>query len=752
MKETNLAITSVNRRTFGKSTLFAGATLAAGSPMKFMHNFVASEASAAEGYEVYRQSCPRNCWDTCAMLTYVKNGVIKKILADPVNTYTDKALCMKGYSYSRQQYEPDRVKYPMVQEGGRTSGKWKRVSWDEAMDRIAKKILDIKKRDGSTLGVAGIQYSGNLSISHWVHTPSLLSSIGYTSKMVSNPCTPSAGDAHAYDYGVWDNSDPTEMAKGKYIIIWSHNPGHYSIHSMKYFMEARDKGAKIVTVDIYLSQTAAMSDLFVRIKPGSDGPLALAMGKYMIENNLHDKDWLANYSLGFDKYEEYVRKEVTYDWASQMTGLPVDFIQKFAKEYATTKPAHIRMGLGVNRRKNGGQSVRAINALGALSGNLGLEGGGVHSYNFATWGFNYHATSLPHPQGSVGLPAGHPKGAPAGKDEKYVDRWLNMNQEAREILDAKEPPIRMAWVAMKGLFSNGFDRNQMVKAFTKKDLEMVVVCDMFVTETAEFADIVLPVTTTMENWSVQSGYFHFYVNINEPAVKPLGEAKCDQEIGCMLSKRMNKLSPGSCTYPQEFNAEEWVAKEFNDTQYEFLGIKNYKDLVKNGPAKASKGATAWADKKFTTPSGKFEFYSETAEKNGLPGICRWTEPKKKYDKYDLYTAKPQWTIHSQFQNIDWYMSLIPEPYVYIHPKMGAEKGIKTGDMVRVFNKNGEVKVRAKLSTMVPPNFILMYENWFKGNKYNVESLIDDDLADMGPFKAQLPGNTLADQWADIQKI
>lgn len=741
----------MNRRSFGKSALFAGVTLTAGSSSKFLHNFVASEASAASGYEVFRSQCPRNCFDACSMLTYVRNGVVKKVEADSINTYTGKSLCVKGYNYTRRIYDPDRAKYPMIQNG-RKSGKWTRVTWNDALNIIAKKILDIKKRDGNTLGITAAKYSGNLSVSHWSILEGFLGSIGYTSRMVGNPCFPAGGDGVSYDFGLWNSCAPEEVAKSKYMILWGVNHAYTGHHMFKYYFQAKDNGGKLVTVDPYLSQSAAHSDLYVRVKPSTDGALALAMGKYIVENNLHDKEWLAANSLGFDKYEQYVRNEISYDWASKTTGLPVDFIKKFAKEYAETKPALIELGLGLQRRKNGGENVRTIDALAALTGNVGVSGGGINYFSFMTWGFNYHAMGAPHPDGSVGLKPGHPKGAPAGKDAQYVDRWFNMNKIAQEIIDADDPPIRMLWAAMKGVLSQDFDRNKIDKALTNPKLELIVNVDQFVTETAEYADIFLPVTNPMEEWDVTAGYMHQWMSINTQAIKPLGEAKSDFEIMTLVSKTLNSLQPGSSTFPQEYNGEEWIAKEFNDGQHELFGIKSYKDLVNKGPHKANLPAVPWADKKFMTPSGKYEFYSETAEKNGHPGLCQWVEPRKAYDKYALLSPHPVWGIHSQFQNVDWVMSLNPEPFAYINQTLAKEKGIRTGEMVRVFNKNGEVKCRAKISSTVPADSVLMYEAWFKGNKYNVENLVDDFSTNMGAWKSQMPGPAFMDQWVDIRKI
>ena len=238
-----------------------------------------AEAAAfnPDEYQVFRNACPRNCYDTCSIKTYVKDGVIQFIEGAPESTFTDGGLCVKGYTYTRRPYSPDRIKYPMVQDG-RRSGKWRRVSWDEAMEMIAKKIMELKEKDGSLLGLGMTKYSGNFGITNY-GVEGLMSSLGYTTRFVGTPCWPAGIDAQNYDMGnMWCN-DPEDMVKSKYIIVWGANPAWCSVHSMKYILEAQRRGAKVVVVDPVFTQTAAKSDVFWQPKTSSDGALALGMAK-----------------------------------------------------------------------------------------------------------------------------------------------------------------------------------------------------------------------------------------------------------------------------------------------------------------------------------------------------------------------------------------------------------------------------------------------------------------------------------------
>lgn len=256
----------------------------------------------------------------------------------------------------------------------------------------------------------------------------------------------------------------------------------------------------------------------------------------------------------------------------------------------------------MQRHVNGGANVRAIDAFVAMTGNIGIEGGGARYGHLHTWGFNYNAMLQKPPVGSIGMPGAAgttSEFGSAGEVAQYSDRSLNISQTAKGILEANEPPVRMLWVACKNPFAQDFDRSKMEKAFEK--LEMVVCADQFFNETVQHADIVLPVTTAFEEWNVDASYWHYWLSINQPAIKPMYEAKCDLEIAVLLSRTINKLEPGSCTFPQEFNHKRWLDQEFNDGMAKMFGISSWDDLL-DGPKKAIlPSSAAWYDRKFKTP-------------------------------------------------------------------------------------------------------------------------------------------------------
>ncbi len=305
----------------------------------------------------------------------------------------------------------------------------------------------------------------------------------------------------------------------------------------------------------------------------------------------------------------------------------------------------------------------------------------------------------------------------------------------------------MLWVSCKNPLSQDADRNKMVEAFKK--MEMVVVADQFFNQTVELADIVLPVTTHLEEWTVNVGYWHYWISLNEQAVKPLHEARSDLQIAAALSAKMNALKPGSCTFPTEIDQKEWMAKEFNKGIHDLFGLQSWEDL-RSGPRKA-KAPVAWADGKFGTPSGKYEFESSLCAKNGFKALPEYVKGREPHDKLRVLTPHTKFGLHSQFVNLDWMEDFNPEPFVYIHPRTARARNIADGDMVTVANKIGKVTLAARLTDNVPTDAILMYEAWFKGNAYNCQNLLDDTSADMGAYKAGAPGVATHDQFADVAK-
>lgn len=736
---------NISRRSVLKGGLAFGALSMFGSLTgcsSLERAYYESTPAVAEGpAQVFLSACPRNCFNTCSMKVHVRDGVIRKVEANPDNTFTYKSLCNKGYSYTNKVYDPNRIKYPMMQTP-RFSGNWKRISWDEAMDITARKMLEIKDKYGSTLPICMNKYSGNFNIWHYC-IEGLMNSLGYISLVMGTPCWPAGIDAQGYDYGFMWNTDPEDFAKSKYFMLWGVNPAWTSIHTMKFINRARERnGAKLVVIDPIGTATASKADLYIQIKPSTDGALALGMARFILDNNLHDREWVEKYSKGFPEFVDYLRKNITVEWASKTTGVPKNIIEQVAKEFASAKPACTWIGYGFQRHINGGQSVRNVDALVAMTGNATRPGGGANYGHLATWGFNYHAMVMKPPEGSIGV---------EGPDGKMSHRNINMNNFGRMVLEAKNPPIKMLWTACRNTMSQDPETPVVKKAL--ESLDFIVVVDHSFTHTARMADIILPTTTHFEHPGVNVSYWHYWLSIAEKCIEPLYESKTDLEIAWALSKRLNELQAGSCTYPTKGNLEEWTAKEFNDGIYKLFGISDWKDL-KKGPRKAKFPNPAYSDNKFKTPSGKYEFVSEVAAKDGHPALCIYKEPMAAPKEYPIRFITPhsKTSIHSQFQHNPWIMAIFPEPYLEIHPDLAKEKGIKEGDLVRVYNDLGEVKIKAKLTRLNPKDVVASYENWFWKSDFCLNNTVKAIPADMGKRNTGNPGIAFHDNFVNIEKV
>ena len=724
----------ISRRSFLKKSAITVASIGfSGSIFNFFFSGL-TPVTAAEINNVkkFLNACPRNCYDTCSIVSTVADGVLKKVEGSTISSYTRGKLCAKGYSYTRSVYSPDRIKYPMKQKV-RGSGNWERISWDEAYTEIATKILQIKKEYGSTLPICLNKYSGNFDIMHY-GIEGMLSSIGNTTRATGTPCWPAGIDAQTFDFGTTYCNDPEDIVNAKYLIIWGANPAWCSVHSMYFVKEAQKRGCKLIVIDPILTQTASQADVYIQIKPSTDGALALGMARYILDNELYDGEWLAKNSKGAEEFFSYLQKNITVEWAAQKTGIPRAVIESIAREYATTKPANIWIGYGMQRHTNGGQNVRAIDALAAITGNIGKSGGGAQYAQLQTWGFAYYAMMQKKPENSGGK----------------SDRLININNFGAEVLNANEPPIKMMWIACRNPISQDPETAVVNKAFEAMDL--VVTADMYMNPTVEMSDIVLPVTTTFETPGVNVSYWHYWLSLNEQAIKPMYECKNDVTIAMELSAKLNELEQGSCTFPVSGDLEEWVGKEFNEGIYKQFGMQDWREL-KKGPIKAKTGLIAWQDGKFKTPSGKYELWSDEAKKFGHFPLPVYTEELQPNDEFPLRCISAHWKlgINSQFQNLDWMAAINNEPCLEMHPIVANRFGIKDKDQVKMYNDIGYIVLPAKVTETVSPDIVVVYEAWYKGKKFNVNYTVKAIPADMGKKATGSPGLAFHDNFVAIKK-
>lgn len=660
-----------------------------------------------EKTEVFRNVCPRNCYDTCGMLTYVRDGRLLKVEGDPLHGYTQGRLCSKGYAYSEYVYSPDRLRYPLRQHP-RGSGRWERISWDQALDIIAAKMIELKARYGSNLALAFNKVSGNIGLLHYA-VEGMFRSFGAHTKPIGDPCLAAGQDAMYYSLGKALSPAPESMAKAGLIVIWGANPAWTAIHQLDFINKARDRGAKLVVIDPLFTPTAAQADVYIQIRPGTDGLLALALAKILVERNQYDREFVEHHLWGWEPFSSYLQNKISLSSAAAVTGVAEEAMEELVSLYASAGSCAAWVGFGLQRGSNGGQNVRAISALNALTANLGREGGGLFYLHPSQDLFPLHLQN---------------HSGPTGDGEKT--REVDVNHFAEKLLSLNNPPVRLLWIAGRNPLSQDQDLRQWQELL--RSLELIVTVDLFMTRTARMSDLVLPAASHFEDVDLNVSYWHHWLALNERALPPYYEAKSDLEIARMLTHRLNACASGFSNFPYTLTAEDWLAKEFTPQVLAAYGLTSWEDL-KSAPHRYQ-GAIPWQDKKFPTASGKFELYSPEAKEHRLPALSRFS-PSRTGD-YPLRLISPQnpQRIHSQYEALSW-LSKEYDGILRMNPRDASVRNLTEGDRVRLFNAEGSICRKLQLCRTVPRGIVVA----FQGGEDPVNALIARSATDMGMKKS-----------------
>lgn len=695
------------------------------------------------------------------MISTVENGVLVKVEGDPQHGYTRGRLCAKGYAYPELVYSPFRLRYPLRQVP-RGSGNWERISWDDALTEIAEKMLELRDRYGSFLPVCLNRQSGDLGILH-LAAEGMFRSLGAVTLANGTSCWSAGLDARAYDFGTNCNSDPETMADARFIILWGTNPAWTAIHQMAYLEAARSRGARVVTIDPIYTATARWSDAYIQVRPGGDGALALGMARALWEHGAVDQEFLASRVRGWPEFREYLAREVDWDWVEEKSGVKAEVVVDLALAYAASHPAAIWIGLGLQRHQNGGNNVRAIDALAALTGNIGIGGGGTYFPDQKTWRFNMHIMSY----------------RPAVSSFKNASpRLVNINDFASELdrLEAKGkpgacPPVRMIWFSCRNALAQDGNAGAVAQALSR--MELVVTTDQFITATARWSDIVLPTTTCFEHWDAVASCWHRWVGVSQPAIAPVGESRSDLAIAWSLSAKLNQLDPGCCPFPTQGNEKKWVEEELKGEMLSLAGVNQLEEFLE-GPRKMALPPVAWADQTFNTVDGKYHLWSEQAAADGFPplpvgvGSSEATHPP--LYPFWLLTPHSQLSINSQFWDLPSLRALEVQGVLWIHPETARVRDLRTGDRARVYNSQGEMTAVVQVTRNTPPGVLVCYQGWggwvstaevgmgleagagSSGQGLGLNQLVSSAPADMGRRSTGQPGLALHDTWVNLSRL
>src|SRR5262245_28605141 len=470
--------------------------------------------------QIIRAVCPHDCPDTCAMLVELDgSGRAVRVKGDPENPYTHGGLCVKVAHYEKRTYHKDRLLYPMKRTGRKGEGRFERISWDEALDFSAAKLKEIGKDDPQA--ILPYSYAGTMGLLQGSSMDRRFFHRLGASLLDRTICSTAGMFGMRYTVGASVGTNPETIDRAKYILIWGSNIITSNIHLWRYILKARSNGAKIVTIDPLLTRTGEQSDEHIAIMPGTDGALALAMMHIIIRDGLLDRDYIERYTLGFDLLKDRVQ-EYPPSGVSKITGIPEATIERLTHEYATQSPAFIRVNYGLQRHAGGGMAVRNIFCLPALVGSWRHPGGGAM---LSTSGFfKYNGVALERPD----LIQGHP-------------RTINMSKLG-EALTAAEPPVRALIVYNSNPAAVAPNQQHVIEGLKREDL-FTVVLEHFQTDTADYADVLLPATTQLEHLDIHRSYGHTYSMLNTPAIEPLGESKPNTEIFRLFASRMGFNDP-----------------------------------------------------------------------------------------------------------------------------------------------------------------------------------------------------------------
>lgn len=632
----------------------------------------------------------------CGIDAYVKDGVIIKVEGARENPHNAGTLCAKGAASRQYAYHKDHILSPLVRKGSRGSGDFEAVSWDEAFDLTADRVERIRRDSGpeSIVFYAGYPKWMRPFLKRFAHS---FGSPNYCTE--SSTCSAAASMAARLNYGVMGRP---QFSKAKCLLVWSNNPFYSNTAAVRKLVEARERGLKIIEVGPLVTPLTAHADIHLRMRPGTSGALALGMGNVIIEEDIYDRKFVENWTIGFDEFRSYV-KQFTPSFTEEITGVSAGLMQKAARVYAKAKPAGLLTGANATvYHTNGVQNHRALTALVGLTGNFDQEGGNY----VVPPGYLYVPSGVVTRQDEFEQSRPWEEMAPRVGQDLYPV-WCKMVPQGQaihvpfQIKSGRPYPIR----AMIGFGVN--HRMWPGPDFMAESLRMLdffLDVDIFMTDTARMADVVLPACTSFER-SEHKFYPERYVIWTSPVIEPLGESRSDTDIIFELASR---LTPHDPLLREGYEAcIDWILEPAGLSVAE---LKKYpagyslKDVRKPEYRKYEKGG-------FPTPSGKMEFTSSILKEAGLDPLPLYEEPKysprstpelsKDFPLILTSGARLPMFIHSRTFRLPWARSLRPDPMLDINPKDAAQRGIKQGDWVSLSAPRGSINVRANLTQIVP---------------------------------------------------
>ncbi|HZE66884.1 MAG TPA: molybdopterin-dependent oxidoreductase [Sporichthyaceae bacterium] len=672
-----------------------------------------------------RGACPHDCPDTCAMVIDVVDGRVTGVRGDAEHPYTRGGLCAKVNDYEKHAYHPDRLLYPMRRTGPKGSGEFTRISWDEAIAEICTRFTDIRETFGGE-AILPLSYLGNMGILNGLNVMDPFMHRLGASVCERAFCTSCRSAAFVMTNGP-SFIDPESLAHSKLIILWGHNMVSSNLHLWPFVREAQRKGAKVVVIDPYRTRTAARADWHIKIRPGTDGALALAMMHVIINEGLTDDEYIANHTEGFSELKGRVAS-FDPERVEGITGVPAEDIRVLAREFATAQPSAIRVGVAIENHPQGGQAFRAIFSLPALVGSWRHPGGGIVEISLYAFPVRWEFLS------QTDWIAPGTRVVPALQVGRALTGELGL-----------DPPIKALMVCNANPVITVPEQNKVLAGLAREDL-FTVVSEQFMTDTARYADILLPATTSLEHVDLMFSWGHLYVTMNNRAIPPIGEALPNIDLFRRLAAGMGFDDPWfSLTDDQVLQQSlDWDAPQLAGITLDRLKQEGWVKLTYPD----ADSFAPYADGGFATATGRVALqmsgddfvlpvfrqgYTELQGNTRIDPLPDYLdEPAVPGYPLRMVTPKAHSFLNSQYSNMTRQGRSEGDQHVQIHPAAAQQRQISDGQKVVVFNEHGTFEAVAKVSDAVFSDAVIApYGYWVSNVGPTTAAVTPDDQTDIG---------------------
>ncbi len=733
-----------------------------------------------ENVSIITGACPHDCPDVCSWQVAVDDttGQAFDIWGHPEHPVTLGRLCGKVDRYLERTYHKGRLTTPLKRVGTKGEGKFEPVSWQEAISDIAARLKGIIAEHGAE-AVQPYSYAGTMGVLQGDGFAQRFWNRMGASRLARTICAEAGFEGYSYTIGNTIGMDTIDYAHAKLILIWGSNTLTSNLHLWPFVQQARKQGARVIVIDPANTRTAQAADEWLPIHPGTDGALALAMMQVIISEELYDADYVANYTFGFEQLAERLQKEAwTPEWAAPITGISAARIRELARDYATTRPAAIRVNYGLQRHAGGGMAIRNITCLPALIGAWSQTGGGIQLSVSGAYAFNYdiirRSDLRQQPARCFNM---NRLGDMLSHDPQ---RLANAHHHKRPIdpvplPEEAGPPIHALFVYNCNPAAVSPDQSAVLDGLKREDL-FTVVLEHFQTDSADYADYVLPATTQLEHWDIVRPYGHFFLPLNRPAMVPLAQALPNSEIFRRLAAAMGYDEP--CFQEKDEQILEAFIRGqdnpvFKDVTWEALLANGFLRL--NLP----KPYLPFAKGNYPTETGKCEFYSSRMARDGYDPIPAWSPPSyleskpvsvnqsqneyhtngyygknEKNEKNGHHTNEHHGKnghhpnapslvcisppahafLNSSFVNVERLQRREKEPLLWVHPLDASQRHLEEGQMVRVWNELGSVTLRCRITIDIIQGTVLAPGIWWSklsGDGRNINQITPQTEADMG---------------------